>query len=442
MTLWFVMTVMIAIAAVLVSAPFIRRLERSRLQSAAELTVYRDQLKEIENETAQGLIDNAQAESASIEIKRRILAADRSEKPLSDAALSRGERKFAVTAVTAIVVFGSVALYAMVGNPDLPAATRQAAVEPSILQPSVTASALKPASAQPQPAALAAPQASQAIAQPQTALPPVEEMIQRLLTRLQRNPQDPEGWRLLGWSYSGIERFADAADAYSKAVELRPAFAGYRSARAEALVRSADGRVTPEAKKDLEEALKLDPKDSRARFFIGLAKEQGGDKAAALADWNVLLAEADPNEPWLSDLKQRVTDLRRDLGNDSTPPPATPEVTGTGLLDALKTADSGKPQAADPAARDPGPEDIRRAEKMAPDDRTAMIRGMVDGLATRLDQSPHDADGWIKLMRSRIVLGEADEAKKSLQRALTVFPENGPERTKIVESAQQLGLSP
>ncbi len=71
-----------------------------------------------------------------------------------------------------------------------------------------------------------------------------------------------------------------------------------------------------------------------------------------------------------------------------------------------------------------------------------MIRGMVDGLANRLDQSPRDADGWIKLIRSRVVLGEADQAKRSLQRALAVFPEDGPERTRIVESAQQLGLSP
>ncbi len=282
-------------------------------------TVYRDQLKEIENEAAQGLIDNAQAESASLEIKRRILAADRAENP-SNAALSRQERRFAVTAVTAIVIFGSVALYAIVGSPDLPAAGETGgygtigypAIHPDIgLEACLGAIRSQVTLSSP-------PQASQADAQPQTGLPPVEEMIQRLLTRLQRNPQDPEGWRVLGWSYFGIERFADAADAYSKAIELRPTFAGYRSARAEALVRDADGRVTPEAKKDLEEALKLDPKDPRARFFIGLAKEQGGDKAAALADWNSLLAEADPNEPWFSDLKQRMTDLRRELGDDSS----------------------------------------------------------------------------------------------------------------------------
>jgi cytochrome c-type biogenesis protein CcmH len=446
MTLWFVLTVMIAVAAVLVSSPFIRRLERARLQSSGDLAVYRDQLREIASETALGLIDNAQAESASLEIKRRILAADRAGNP-SNAPLSWQERRFAITAVTAIVIFGSIVLYAIVGSPDLPAATRQAAVEPSAVQPSTANSALKPASmqsaAQPQSATSSPPPATQTGAPPQTGLPPVEEMIQRLLTKLERNTQDPEGWRLLGWSYFSIERFADAANAYSKAIELRPASAEYRSARAEALIRGADGTVTPEARKDLDEAAKLDPKDSRARFFIGLAKEQAGDKAAAFADWNSLLADADPNEPWLSDLKQRVTDLRRDLGNDgATPPPAaTPKASSPGLLETLRAADKKRPQG-EPVARDPRPEDIRNAEKMAPEDRTAMIRGMVDGLASRLDQSPRDADGWIKLIRSRVVLGDAEQAKKSFQRALAVFTEDGPERTRIVEAAQQLGLNP
>jgi cytochrome c-type biogenesis protein CcmH len=437
MTLWFVLTVMIAIAAVLVSSPFIRRLERARLQSSGDLAVYRDQLREIENEAALGLIENAQAESASLEIKRRILAADRAGDP-SNAPLSWQERRFAITAVTAIVIFGSIGLYAIVGSPGLPAATRQAAVEPSAVPPSIAN--LKPASVQPQ-SATSSP-ASQAGAQPQSGLPPVEEMIQRLLTKLERNAQDPEGWRVLGWSYFSIERFADAANAYSKSIELRPASAEYRSARGEALIRGADGIVTPEAKKDLDEAVKLDPKDSRARFFIGLAKEQAGDKAAALSDWNGLLADADPSEPWLSDLKRRVTDLRQDLGSDGAAlPPAAPKVSGSGLLEALKAADKAKPPS-DPAARDPRPEDIRNAEKMAPENRTAMIRGMVDGLASRLDQSPRDADGWIKLIRSRVVLGEAEQAKKSFQRALAVFTEDGPERTRIVEAAQQLGLNP
>ena len=260
MTLWLVLTVMIAVAAVLVSTPFIRRFERSRLETAGHLAVYRDQLNAIDSEAAQGLIDEAQAESARLEIKRKILAADRADDP-AKRPLAPAERKFALTAVTAIVTFGSILLYAVVGSPELPSASPAQARMEQPLGPRLTLStppstepAARPALSTPsstEPAARLAlstppgtePVAPQTTAKPQTSLPSVEEMTQRLQTKLQRNPQDVEGWRMLGWAYFNIEHFADAADAYSKAIELRPDAAEYRSARGEALVREAIGQT-------------------------------------------------------------------------------------------------------------------------------------------------------------------------------------------------------
>ena len=458
MTLWLVLTVMIAVAAVLVSTPFIRRFERSRLETAGTLAVYRDQLNAIDSEAAQGFIDDAQAESARLEIKRKVLAADRADEPARPA-LGPAERKFALTAVTAIVTFGSILLYAVVGSPELPSASpAQARMEQplgarlTLSTPPSTEPAARPALSTPsstEPAARLAlstppgtePAAPQTTAKPQTSLPSVEEMTQRLQTKLQRNPQDVEGWRMLGWAYFNIEHFADAADAYSKAIELRPDAAEYRSARGEALVRDAGGTVSAAAKTDFEEALKLEPKDARARFFIGLAKQQDGDKAAALSDWTTLLAEANPSEPWFADLKQRLAELQRELGDQGAalPSPA-PKLSAEAMRDFLQSEKAKQPPAE--ANRGPSPEDVRNAEGMAPKDRTAMIRGMVDGLANRLEQQPRDAEGWIKLIRSRVVLGDTELANKSLEQALTIFREDGPERTRIVDAARQLGLNP
>jgi len=458
MTLWLVLTVMIAVAAVLVSTPFIRRFERSRLETAGTLAVYRDQLNAIDSEAAQGFIDDAQAESARLEIKRKVLAADRADEPARPA-LGPAERKFALTAVTAIVTFGSILLYAVVGSPELPSASPAQARMEQPLGPRLTLStppstepAARPALSTPsstEPAARLAlstppgtePAAPQTTAKPQTSLPSVEEMTQRLQTKLQRNPQDVEGWRMLGWAYFNIEHFADAADAYSKAIELRPDAAEYRSARGEALVRDAGGTVSAAAKTDFEEALKLEPKDARARFFIGLAKQQDGDKAAALSDWTTLLAEANPSEPWFADLKQRLAELQRELGDQGAalPSPA-PKLSAEAMRDFLQSEKAKQPPAE--TNRGPSPEDVRNAESMAPKDRTAMIRGMVDGLANRLEQQPRDAEGWIKLIRSRVVLGDTELANKSLEQALTIFREDGPERTRIVDAARQLGLNP
>lgn len=433
MTLWLVLTLMIAVAAVLVATPFIRRFERARLESAGNLAVYRDQLRQIENDVDQGVIDPMQAEGASLEIKRKILAAGRGEDP-ARSPLNQAERKFALTAVTSIVIFGSIILYAIVGSPELPAQAR-------LEQPPVARRSAEGA-AQPQGSTAVEALASRTAVPPQEGLASVDEMIRRVEARLQRSAQDVDGWRMLGWAYFGIARFTDAANAYSRAIELRPDSAEYRSARGEALVRGADGTVTTPARKDFEEAAKLDPKDARARFFIGLAKEQDGDRQAALADWSKLLAESDPTEPWLPDLRERVAELQRELGGANTGSlSARPDLSADALREFLQSEKS-KQRAAEAPRRDPGPEDVRNAESMAPQDRAAMIQGMVEGLASRLEQQPRDAEGWIKLVRSRVVLGEAELADKSLRRALTVFSEDGPERTLIVDAARQLGLKP
>lgn len=439
MMLWLILTAMISVAAVLISTPFIRSFERRQLASAQGLAVHHDQLREIENEVARGLIDKSDGENAASEIKRRILAAAAAEQPPAPS-LTSSERKFALTVVTGTVVFGSVVLYAVIGNPDVPAAG------PAQTVSSTTARSIGEARSDAGTQAIASleqmtSQDGRDRPQQGSGLPPVEEMIQRVQTRLERNPKDPDGWRLLGWSLFNIERFAEAAQAYARAMELRPGSAEYRSARGEALVRAADGTVTSEARADLDEALRLDPKDARARFFIGAAKEQEGDKRGAMTDWTAIVSEADPNEPWLSDLKQRLGALRRELGEDDrSPSSAQPNLSAERMQELLR---SGKTAATEPAEpRGPRAEDIRKAESMPAQDRNLMIRGMVDSLASRLEQSPRDAEGWIKLIRSRVVLGEVEAAKQSLQRALSVFAEDAPERTRIADAAKQLGINP
>jgi cytochrome c-type biogenesis protein CcmH len=428
MTLWLVLTIMTSVAAVLVSAPFIRRFDRPRSASDSDIAVYRDQLKEVESELQQGLIDDAQAETARIEIKRRALAADRLEQgelPM----LSREERNFAIVAVTGIVVLGSVGLYAVTGSPDLPS-VRGSGADPR----AGSTFARENGALENLDAAMRSPINESRQSRLQTNLPPVEEMIKRLATRLLQNPSDFEGWRTLGWSYASIGHFSEAGEAYTKAIELRPGDAEIMSARIEVLVKSTDGTVGPEARNAIEETLKLSPKNARARFFNALAKEQDGDKASALADWTELLKEANSDESLTADLKNKISELGRERGDDATRPAAAKPDAAGGLLDALK-APKG-PQ----IERGPSAQDVRAAEAMMPADRSAMIQGMVDGLASRLEQSPRDPDGWIKLIRSRVVLGETELAKKALARGLEVFADDKQERDRIVAAAQQLGL--
>jgi cytochrome c-type biogenesis protein CcmH len=427
MTLWLIFTIMISVAAVLLSAPFVRHFGQPQLDVAGDLEVYRDQLREIENELRLGLIDDAQADAGRIEIKRRALAADKIAQSVMPK-LSQTERSFAMICVVAIVVFGSIALYAITGKADLPSVQNAATTQRNSLAGVQESPSLQGASAQ--------TSGSESARQPRAGLPSVEEMIDRLVARLAQNPKDIEGWRTLGWSYTNTGRFSEAEEAYAKAIELNPDSAEIRSARVDALVSAANGRVTTEAKKGIDDALRLDPKDARARFFQGLAKEQEGDRASALTEWVELLKDADSDEPWVSDLKDRVARLERDSGVDPHPL-GSKSVSANGLLETLK-AQEGTPRAID---KGPSPEDVQRAEAMLPAERSNMIRGMVDGLASRLEQSPRDADGWIKLIRSRMVLGEDELAKQALKRSLAVFADAPPERDRIAAAARQLGLN-
>ena len=435
MTLWIILTIMTSAAAVLLSAPFIRRFDQPQAESAGDIEVYRDQLKEVEREQQQRLIDDVQAETARLEIKKRALAADKLTQPIMPN-LSGGERNFAMICVIGIVVLGSVGLYAATGNPDLPSTKSSGAARQMSM--SFTRGPATPAS--PVAAMQTFVSENQGLPRPQPGLPPVDEMVRRLAARLLQNPKDIQGWRTLGWSYLNLGRFSEASEAYAKAIELSPGDTEIRSARIEALVRSANGVVTTDAKNAIEDTLKIDPKNAHARFFGGLAKEQEGEKTAALKIWLEVLRDADPNEAWVVDLKNKIGELEPDLGKDAAARPAGPKPAIAGGSPETSRAAGGSPTPP-VIERGPSPQDVQAAEAMEPADRSAMIRGMVDRLANRLEKSPHDADGWIKLIQSRMVLGETELARQALARGIEAFTDDTQQRDRIVTAAQKLGLS-
>src|ERR1700692_2719171 len=166
--------------------------------------------------------------------------------------------------IAGAIVLGIVGHYTLNDSADLPASS-----------PQIRSAGQSGASAVDALAAAMLPEdvEGQSQSQSQAPLGTVDETIGRLVERLNRSPNDPEGWRMLGWSYFNTERFAQSATAYAKAIELNPQNADFRSSRGEALVRAADGLVTDEARTEFEQALRLDAKDPRGRFYAGLAKE-------------------------------------------------------------------------------------------------------------------------------------------------------------------------
>jgi cytochrome c-type biogenesis protein CcmH len=268
-----------------------------------------------------------------------------------------------------------------------------------------------------------------------TALDDVDTMIKRLAERLKKDTSDGEGFRMLGWSYVNTGHPAEAVEAYAQSAKLLPDRADVQAGYGEAMVALAKDVVTPEAKARFDTALKLDPKEPRARFFASLYKSQHGEERQALDEWIALSNAENSDLPWQTDIRKRIDQLAKKLGVDVTgrmkasAPPSTASATPSAPFE-LKKAPGGGPDAATMAA----------ASALPAAQQQGMIDGMVSGLAAKLAANPDNVDGWIKLIRSRVVLKDAARAKDDLAMARKEFKDSPDKLGAINATAKELGL--
>lgn len=370
------MAVLTAIASLSILVPLYRRRRGDRSYGREQLSVYRDQLSEVERDLARGLIAEGEAEAARTEISRRILRAGDVAAKGAHKAGDRARRLAATVAVVAVPV-AALGLYLSVGSPGLPD--------------------------QPVAARMSAPLQQQDIA----------VLIARVEAHLAANPDDAHGWEMLGPVYLRMGRYGDAAVAFANTLRLLGPTAEREADVGEAIMRANGNVVSPEALAAFERAHALDKAAVRPRFYLAVALDQQGRTGEAIAAWHELLDSAPDDASWAAVARRALARL------EGTP------VAGAGPA---------------VAPRGPSAEDVRAAASMTPEERMAMIGGMVDSLAARLEADPDDAQGWARLIRSYIVLGRTDDANAALATARREF-DGDDEKLAIVEAqAQELGL--
>ncbi len=375
MLFWVVAAVLTLGASLAVLLPLAARAKPAMNGSDHDLEVYRDQLSELDRDLRRGLIQPAQADQARAEIARRILRLDQ---PASAGKTARRAPSVASRLVTTAAVLAvplvSWGVYVELGSPDLPS------------QPLAQRLAKNPAEST------------------------VDELVARAEAHLAANPSDGRGWDVLAPIYVRMQRYADAVGAYRNAIRLDGQSAARQAGLGEAIAGAAGGVVSTDAQAAFEAALKLDPTNAKASFYLALAMAQEGRSAQAIERWQAMLAL--PKEsPW-----RRAAE------------------------DALSKA--GKPaDVADEAAGGPTRKEIEAASSMSPQDRDAMIETMVAGLDEKLRQNPRDWEGWSRLVRSYLVLGKTGEARDALNRGVAVFGADSDEAKRLVAFAASLGLA-
>jgi cytochrome c-type biogenesis protein CcmH len=398
MMLWIILTVMIALVAAGLTIPLVRRYDQ-RPDRARTLDILKGQLAELDTQQANNLIAQPEADALRAEIKRRILAEDRETTSVARP-LPAGAMPWVALGLVAVVAVCATALYALMGHPELTSSTAASASAP-------------------------AQQAASTDSQ-QHPMGDVSTMIAGLEGRLQQNPNDAQGWQMLGWSYMRVGRPADAAKAYGRAVALDPANAEYLSAEGEAMVQS-EGKVSDDAAGLFRRAVKADANDPRSRYFMTIYRDQQGDHKGAMEDFITLLKSAPPDAPWAVQVRNYVEDLAKDQHID---------ISGR-LPPAPAAAAAPAPQAGMPG---PTGDQVAAAGQMSDADRQAMIHTMVDKLAGELKANPHDSGGWVRLMRARMVLGESDKAAEAYRQARQAFAGTPAAQVALQEAAKSLGV--
>lgn len=263
-----------------------------------------------------------------------------------------------------------------------------------------------------------------------SGLDDVDVMIERLAKRLETDRNDGEGFRMLGWSYVSTGKPDKAVTAYQRAIALLPKRADVRAGYGEALVGVAGGTVTPDAKAAFDKAIALDANEPRARYFEALYRAQHGDERGALDAWIKLANGGPADAPWQPDLRQRIAETAAKLNLDVS-----------GRLKPAAAPAGPAASALPPAAAPPIDQaTVSAVTALPPADRQAMIDKMVEGLAAKLAANPKDADGWVRLLRSRMVLNQAEQAGKDLATARLALQGAPADLASVDAAAKSLGV--
>jgi len=298
---------MLAIALAVVLRPLLSRHTPDDPAAAA-----RRRMQILNEAHAAGVLSDEEFSAKRTELGDQLLVAIDASPPRSRTTY------FAAIAVALLLPALAIGLYRFVGNP--------AALDPAALMPA-------PATAE--------------------HGQDMEQAISSLAAKLKQNPDDAEGWTLLGRAYLETQRFAEARDALKHAHDLAANDPDIAVAYAEALTLASEShQFDAQARSMLESALEADPKNQRGIWLLGIADYQAGKFDAAIASWNRLLEQLPKDSSVAQSVKSQIA--RAEAARDGRPLPDEPASAASAAN--TETAQAPPPQSASTAGQRPAAE--------------------------------------------------------------------------------------
>jgi len=282
---WVICALLIVIALAFVLPPALQHSEdvaSDDERKQANIEVYRDQLSELEADRLNGIVAEDQYAVDRDEIERRLLedtATTRSKKTTGAAPINARNTAYLLGIGLPLV---AIVLYMRIGEPDR-----------------IT-----------NPAPVGAPPSAAAAAPPERTQEQIEANVAKLAERLKSSPNDAQGWTMLARSYSSMEKYSEAANAYAKATELNPKdadlLAEYAFVTGMAEGKSLEGKPT----EIINRALKVDPENAKALQLAGSAAFQAKDYKKAIDYWQRVLKKVPPGSEVAETITARINEAK------------------------------------------------------------------------------------------------------------------------------------
>lgn len=391
---WLIVFCLVATFGAPIAMVLIRNKQISVKAAEHDISIYKDQIAEIDRDLIRGVINEEEGKNAHNEVARRLLAADKRSAIEQGATLASPQINLIGLSMVGVALIGSVWLYTETGMPgmrDLPLANRLAAqkelrdARPDQLTAEATAPTLNT-----------------------RADPNFESLIVQLREAVTRNPNDMTGLRLLVNSETQLGNMIAARMAQEKLMALLRDTADHSdfTDMGEIMILAAGGYVSPQAEAQLIRALSQNPSDPRARYYSGLALAQTGQPEMTYRMWSALLEEGPEDAPWIPLIQSQIVQVARAAGIQLSP---------TTL---------------------PGPsfEHVLKATDLSVEDGAEMIRVMITSLSDRLTTDGGTPAEWARLIHAYGVLGEQGSANTVWRNAKETF-KNDPEALALLTEA-------
>jgi len=319
MTLFWILAGLLLAGALLFVVPPLSGTRRRRALAAsrreANISIYRDQMQELETDLAAGTLSPDQYEQARRELESRVLedtaVADSAADPAAQGA------KWLPLAVGAGVPVLALSLYLVLGNPR--------GLDPQ----------------QALPAQAAGGQQAHEVTSEQ-----ISGMVDSLAAKLKQNPDNPQGWVMLARSYNVLQRFPEAVQAYEKAVAQVPNDGPLLADYADALAMVQGGDLSGKPAQMIDKSLKADPNNVKGLALAGTVEFEKGNYGGALIHWQKAASLLPPESEFARSIQSSIAEAQQKGGLAHTEPAATTAAAAPAPAAAQQTATPARADAA------------------------------------------------------------------------------------------------